>query len=53
VDSSETYLRQSSGYMAGGDNWAKAELVSEILPVLIKYNETNIAINQEFANITV
>ena len=40
------------GHLAGGDNKARTELVSKILQGLTKYNETNIAANQNCTNVT-
>ena len=39
-------LSELLGHLAGGDNKARTELVSKILQGLLKYNETNIAVNQ-------
>lgn len=38
-------------HLAGGENKARAELVSDILQGLTKYNETNMVTNQNCSNV--
>ena len=45
-------LSQLQGHSAGGDKEARAELVSEIIQGLTKYNATDIVSNQNCTNVT-